>query len=181
MERAPDVMIRHILGACGHVLSWKRVQAFGFCEYAGPDAGLRAVRLLHDMEIGTKKLVVKVDAKAKVVLDQFKGKFKILAVFTYIHINYLFWFVISLCIIAERRKKLRGGQSPLQDETSIEGTEGEEGEDYMDEGMRVVDADALARINQIIAEHAADLEMAQAAPGSVLILFIVMYWIKLEN
>ncbi|PBC34697.1 RNA-binding protein [Apis cerana cerana] len=137
MERAPDVMIRHILGACGHVLSWKRVQAFGFCEYAGPDAGLRAVRLLHDMEIGTKKLVVKVDAKAKVVLDQFK---------------------------AERRKKLRGGQSPLQDETSIEGTEGEEGEDYMDEGMRVVDADALARINQIIAEHAADLEMAQAAP-----------------
>lgn len=74
MDRAPDVMIRHILGACGHVLSWKRVQAFGFCEYAGPDAGLRAVRLLHDMEIGTKKLVVKVDAKAKVVLDQFKGK-----------------------------------------------------------------------------------------------------------
>lgn len=75
MDRAPDVMIRHILGACGHVLSWKRVQAFGFCEYAGPDAGLRAVRLLHDMEIGTKKLVVKVDAKAKVVLDQFKGEF----------------------------------------------------------------------------------------------------------
>lgn len=73
MDRAPDVMIRHILGACGHVLSWKRVQAFGFCEYAGPDAGLRAVRLLHDMEIGTKKLVVKVDAKTKVVLDQFKG------------------------------------------------------------------------------------------------------------
>ena len=73
MDKAPDVMIRHILGACGHVLSWKRVQAFGFCEYAGPDAGLRAVRLLHDMEIGTKKLVVKVDAKTKVILDQFKG------------------------------------------------------------------------------------------------------------
>uniref|UniRef100_V9IB63 RNA-binding protein 25 n=1 Tax=Apis cerana TaxID=7461 RepID=V9IB63_APICE len=90
MERAPDVMIRHILGACGHVLSWKRVQAFGFCEYAGPDAGLRAVRLLHDMEIGTKKLVVKVDAKAKVVLDQFK---------------------------AERRKKLRGVQSLYKIET----------------------------------------------------------------
>lgn len=61
---------------------------------------------------------------------------------------------------------MRGGQSPLQDETSIEGTEGEEGEDYMDEGMRVVDADALTRINQIIAEHATDLEMAQATPGS---------------
>jgi len=37
----------------------------------------------------------------------------------------------------------------------------------MDEGMRVVDADALARINQIIAEHAADLEMAQVAPGNL--------------
>ena len=73
MDRAPDVMIRHILGACGHVLSWKRVQAFGFCEYAGPDAGLRAIRILHDMEIGNKRLVVKVDAKTKVQLDQFKG------------------------------------------------------------------------------------------------------------
>lgn len=25
-ERAPDIMIRHILNACGPVLSWKRVQ-----------------------------------------------------------------------------------------------------------------------------------------------------------
>ena len=25
-ERAPDAMIRHILAACGHVVSWKRVQ-----------------------------------------------------------------------------------------------------------------------------------------------------------
>lgn len=40
----------------------------------------------------------------------------------------------------------------------------------MDEGMRVVDADALARINQIIAEHATDLEMAQVAPGNEFIL-----------
>ena len=75
MDRAPDVMIRHILGACGHVVSWKRVQGFGFCEFAGPDAGLRAIRLLHDMEVGTKKLVVKVDAKTKVLLDQFKCLF----------------------------------------------------------------------------------------------------------
>lgn len=74
----------------------------------------------------------------------------------------------TMCyFIAERRKKLRGGQSPLQDETSGEGADGEEGEDYMDEGMRVVDADALARISQIIAEHAADLEMAQVAPGNL--------------
>merc|ERR1712179_129815 len=25
-ERAPDVMVRHILNTCGQVLSWKRVQ-----------------------------------------------------------------------------------------------------------------------------------------------------------
>jgi len=72
------------------------------------------------------------------------------------------------CFAAERRKKLRGGQSPLQDETPNDGADGEEGEDYMDEGMRVVDADALTRINQIIAEHTADLEMAQVAPGNYL-------------
>lgn len=63
---------------------------------------------------------------------------------------------------------MRGGQSPLQDETSTEGADGEDVEDYMDEGMRVVDADALARINQIIGEHAIDLEMAQVTPGDYL-------------
>lgn len=47
--------------------------AFGFCEYGSPDSGLRAIRLLHDMELGGKKLVVKVDAKTKTVLDEYKG------------------------------------------------------------------------------------------------------------
>lgn len=49
--------------------------AFGFCEFGSPDAGLRAIRILHEMEIGNKKLVVKVDAKTKTVLDEFKGNF----------------------------------------------------------------------------------------------------------
>jgi len=87
-DKAPDQMIRHILAACGTVLSWKRVQAFGFCEYGNPDAGLRAIRILHEMEIGGKKLVAKVDAKTQSVLDEYK---------------------------AEKRKKIRG-RSPLQDE-----------------------------------------------------------------
>lgn len=105
MDRAPDVMIRHILGACGHVLSWKRVQAFGFCEYAGPDAGLRAVRLLHDMEIGTKKLVVKVDAKTKVVLDQFKGaKKRGMRLFkTSITFNFFFRYHLSVNFKSKER------------------------------------------------------------------------------
>lgn len=81
--------------------------------------------------------------------------------------------ICAYYFVADRRKKLRGGQSPLQDETSGEGADGEEGEDYMDEGMRVIDADALDRIKQIIGEHAADLEMAQVAPGNY--LHIVLY------
>lgn len=73
VEKAPDAMIRHILATCGHVISWKRVKGFGFCELAGPDAGLRAVRLLHDLMVGEKRLVAKVDAKTKAVLDEYKG------------------------------------------------------------------------------------------------------------
>merc|ERR1711944_127769 len=80
-ERAQDGMVRHLLNTCGPVLSWKRVQgatgklqAFGFCEYGNPDAALRAIRILHDWEVGDKKLVVKVDAKTKDVLEDFKRK-----------------------------------------------------------------------------------------------------------
>ena len=80
-EKAQDAMIRHLLNTCGPVNSWKRVQgatgklqAFGFCEFASPDAALRAIRILHDWEIADKKLVVKVDAKTKDVLEDFKRK-----------------------------------------------------------------------------------------------------------
>lgn len=75
-EKAPDAMIRHILASCGPscVQSWKRVQAFGFCEFAGPDSALRAIRLLHDMEVGNKKLVVKVDSKTQIELDKYKAE-----------------------------------------------------------------------------------------------------------
>lgn len=81
-EKWPDAMIRQLLATCGQVLNWKRVQGasgklqgFGFCEYNGPDSGLRAVRLLHDLEVGDKKLVVKVDAKTNSVLEEFKGMY----------------------------------------------------------------------------------------------------------
>ena len=80
-EKAQDAMIRHLLNTCGPVNSWKRVQgatgklqAFGFCEFGSPDAALRAIRILHDWEIADKKLVVKVDAKTKDVLEDFKRK-----------------------------------------------------------------------------------------------------------
>lgn len=40
--------------------------------YSGPTAGLRAVRILHDLDIAGKKLVAKVDAKNKLLLDNYK-------------------------------------------------------------------------------------------------------------
>ena len=50
------------------------LQAFGFCEFSNPDAGLRAVRILNGYEIADKELVVKVDAKTKrILLDYLKA------------------------------------------------------------------------------------------------------------
>ncbi|KAM6906412.1 RNA-binding protein 25b isoform 2-T2 [Lycodopsis pacificus] len=80
-EKASDMLIRQLLAKCGIVLSWKRVQgasgklqAFGFCEYKEPESTLRALRLLHDLVIGEKSLLVKVDAKTKAQLDEWKAK-----------------------------------------------------------------------------------------------------------
>ncbi|ESO91992.1 hypothetical protein LOTGIDRAFT_217154 [Lottia gigantea] len=82
-DKAPDVMIKQMLQRCGNVLSWKRVQgasgklqAFGFCEYEDPEATLRCIRLLNDWYIPDKKLVVKVDAKTKTLLDDYRSKKK---------------------------------------------------------------------------------------------------------
>ncbi|XP_037049095.1 RNA-binding protein 25 isoform X2 [Bradysia coprophila] len=71
-ERVPEVMIKKILQTAGTVVSWKRVSQFGFCEYDGPTAGLRAVRILHDLDVAGKRLVAKVDAKNKLLLDNYK-------------------------------------------------------------------------------------------------------------
>ncbi|XP_054474461.1 RNA-binding protein 25b [Anoplopoma fimbria] len=82
-EKASDMLIRQLLAKCGIVLSWKRVQgasgklqAFGFCEYKEPESTLRALRLLHDLPIGEKNLLVKVDAKTKAQLEEWKAKKK---------------------------------------------------------------------------------------------------------
>lgn len=82
-EKASDMLVRQLLAKCGIVLSWKRVQgasgklqAFGFCEYKEPESTLRALRLLHELLLGDKKLLVKVDAKTKAQLDEWKAKKK---------------------------------------------------------------------------------------------------------
>uniref|UniRef100_A0A3Q3AXQ5 RNA binding motif protein 25 n=1 Tax=Kryptolebias marmoratus TaxID=37003 RepID=A0A3Q3AXQ5_KRYMA len=80
-EKASDMLVRQLLAKCGIVLSWKRVQgasgklqAFGFCEYKEPESTLRALRLLHELLLGDRKLLVKVDAKTKGQLDEWKAK-----------------------------------------------------------------------------------------------------------
>lgn len=52
----------------------KSLEAFGFCEYKEPESTLRALRLLHELLLGDKKLLVKVDAKTKAQLDEWKAK-----------------------------------------------------------------------------------------------------------
>ncbi|XP_045579710.1 RNA-binding protein 25 isoform X3 [Salmo salar] len=83
-EKASDMLVRQLLAKCGLVLSWKRVQgasgklqAFGFCEYKEPESTLRSLRLLHELLLGDKKLLVKVDAKTKAQLEEWKAKKKI--------------------------------------------------------------------------------------------------------
>uniref|UniRef100_A0A4W5QID6 RNA binding motif protein 25 n=1 Tax=Hucho hucho TaxID=62062 RepID=A0A4W5QID6_9TELE len=82
-EKASDMLVRQLLAKCGLVLSWKRVQgasgklqAFGFCEYKEPESTLRSLRLLHELLLGDKKLLVKVDAKTKAQLEEWKAKKK---------------------------------------------------------------------------------------------------------
>jgi len=80
-EKVPDNLIKQVLIKCGVVVGWKRVQdasgkmqAFGFCEYRDPDSTLRALRLLKDLKIADKELLVKVDQKTKDLLDEFTKK-----------------------------------------------------------------------------------------------------------
>ena len=128
-------MIRLLLNACGPVLSWKRVQgatgklqAFGFCEYSDPDAGLRAIRLLHDWEIGDKALVVKVDSKTKGVLDDYRN---------------------------QRIKDLTGKTPPPPKDDDDDDVR--ENDDYMDAPMRHEDMMAKDRIRSILNDHSKEM------------------------
>uniref|UniRef100_UPI00358E87D1 RNA-binding protein 25-like isoform X2 n=1 Tax=Myxine glutinosa TaxID=7769 RepID=UPI00358E87D1 len=80
-EKASEALIGLLLAKCGTVLGWKRVQgpsgklqAFGFCEYREPESSLCALRLLHGLELGGRNLLVKVDAKTKALLDEWKAQ-----------------------------------------------------------------------------------------------------------
>ncbi|XP_022161680.1 RNA-binding protein 25-like [Myzus persicae] len=71
-EEVPRHTIQYILTTFGNIASWKSVKGFGFCEYYQFEDALLAIKVLHDMEVGGKKLVVKVDTKTQKKLDQFE-------------------------------------------------------------------------------------------------------------
>lgn len=63
------------------VANWKRaqgatgkIQAFGFCDFADPESAMRAIRILNELDIAEKKLVVKAGAEAKEKLDEYVKK-----------------------------------------------------------------------------------------------------------
>ncbi|XP_022668125.1 RNA-binding protein 25-like isoform X2 [Varroa jacobsoni] len=80
-ERATDGLVRAVLAKCGFIANWKRahganniLQAFGFCDYAEPDAAIRAIRLLNGLEIGDKQLLVKAETKTKDMLAKHEAE-----------------------------------------------------------------------------------------------------------
>lgn len=132
-ERASDALVRQILTKCGLVVNWKRVQgakgklqAFGFCDYGDAEASLRAIRLLHGKNLGDKALVVKVDAKTKTFLDEYKARKK-----------------------KENKKK-------TEDSKKEDGEADDDDDDYNDElDQETLNEDTRVRkaIEQIILEH----------------------------
>ena len=97
-------------------------QAFGFCEYNNPDAGLRAMRLLNNFNIADKDLVVKVDSKTRKILEEY---------------------------ISERIKKA-GDETEVPKEDEIE--------NYEDEDIKYEDGLTRDRIQQILVDHAKEIE-----------------------
>eukprot|EP01103_Thecamoeba_quadrilineata_P018686 TRINITY_DN724_c0_g1_i1.p1 TRINITY_DN724_c0_g1~~TRINITY_DN724_c0_g1_i1.p1 ORF type:complete len:695 (+),score=172.47 TRINITY_DN724_c0_g1_i1:120-2087(+) len=73
-----DDFMRRLLEQCGQVVSWKRVQdplsggpgQFGFCEYFSADCVLRAMRLLSNLSLDGRELLIKVDEKTQKYLDK---------------------------------------------------------------------------------------------------------------
>ncbi|GIY06696.1 hypothetical protein CDAR_578031 [Caerostris darwini] len=138
-ERASDNLIRQILQRCGIVLNWKRVQgangklqAFGFCEYGDPESALRAMRLLHDYELGDKKLVVKVDGKTKEKLDEYKAN------------------KLSKTQEEEEKEKEKNDKDSNKEE-------GETSDDALDEQTKQRDASVTTSLQHLVNAHSIEL------------------------
>ena len=122
------------------------ITAFGFCEYEDPEATLRCIRLLNEWQITGKKLVVKVDAKTRTQLDEYKRKKK------------------------EKEKgpgqnKERQGQDDGEKEEGEADDETSTLDDPLDEFTMREDRVAKAGLDAIMREYAEDLNK-EPPPGS---------------
>lgn len=85
-----DEFMNRLLSACGPLKSFKRLitpankpQGFGFAEFEDPDSALRAISLLHNVELpaledgcANKKLLIKPDEKTRAFLDAYSSQRK---------------------------------------------------------------------------------------------------------
>ena len=144
--------------------SLKICLAFGFCEYSNPDAALRSIRLLHELEIGEKNLVVKVYAKTKLILDTYKGKI----VFQYILKN----FINLLYVLSADKIKAAGGGSTNGDD------------EFLTQEQRVQDKWVKERIGQTLKDYESEMQANQAR-GNIdfnefNVLINVVTWISIS-
>lgn len=168
-DRAPDVMIKRMLQNCGSVLNWKRIQgangklqAFGFCEYENPEGTLRCIRLLNGWQIQDKKLIVKVDAKTKVLLDEYKKKKRQELAKKAANDTTAFKFVYEEDDDDDDddEKKKKSSNSSDADGKKKSGEEGEieeEEEDYLDEATRREDHAISQSLETIMREYSREM------------------------
>lgn len=138
-SRAPDAMIRAMLGACGAVVSWKRVSTFGFCEFAGPEPALRCVRLLHERALADKRLLARTDGKMQALVDTYKSECGVCSVCTGGSVE-----CDCIRVAAEQRSRLGDA-------------DGAEGEGWLDAAQRALDDAAERRLQQLYRDYQDDI------------------------
>lgn len=159
-DRAPDTMIKRMLHNCGSVVSWKRIQgangklqAFGFCEYENPEGTLRCIRLLNGWQIQDKKLVVKVDAKTKALLDEYKKKKRHELAKKAANDTKAFTFVYE-----ENEDDMNSGNTDDKKKSGEEGEiEDEEEHDYIDNETRREDMAIKQSLETIMREYSKEM------------------------
>eukprot|EP01066_Platyproteum_vivax_P014195 Platyproteum_vivax@DN6376_c0_g1_i1.p1 len=75
-----DEFLRGLLQECGRIVKWNRppdpttnrLASFGFCQFESPQGVLFATRILHNINLEGKQLMVKANEKSQVAMDKWK-------------------------------------------------------------------------------------------------------------
>lgn len=112
--------------------------------------------MLHELEIGEKKLVVKVDAKTKLILDAYKGTSKPLNLFLCLSANSPLKF-----FSADKIKAAGGGSTNGDDE-------------FLTQEQRVQDKWVKERIGQTLKDYESEMQANQARGLNILVIVNVV-------